>query len=129
VQGPGFSFSVPDGWTTRRSGRALVAANGSSTLSATVYTLLKPYRPSLFPRAAKELDGLAAKLAAQGGGTLSERTTTVVDGRRIRAYRYESKGVPTRIGFVLVGRREYQLLCRGDTGKPCDLLFSSFSVA
>jgi hypothetical protein len=120
---------VQEGWTTRRSPTGLVAARGRATVSATVYPLVKPYRPSLFRPAAKELDGRMRELVAKAGGTLTEQTTTVVAGRQIRAYRFDSKGVATRIGFVLVGRREYQLVCRGDTGKQCDLLFSSFTLA
>ena len=96
----------------------------------TTYTLQKPYRPALFAAAARELDGIAAKLAAEAGEALSEKQTVVVDGKRIRAYRFGT----TRIGFVLVGKREYQLLCQlppgaKDTGGACDLLFKSFSVA
>jgi hypothetical protein len=112
-----------------RKGRALVASRGDSLVSVTRYTLLKPYDPKLFHQTAKELDGVAEKLAAQAGGTVSERATTVVDGRRIRAYRFASKGTPVRIGFVLVGRREFQLVCSGDTGAPCTLLFSTFTSA
>ena len=102
---------------------------GSSRLSVSIFTLLKSYEPARFSAAAKELDGIAARLAAQAGGKLTESSTTVVAGRKIRSYRFESKGVPTRIGFVLVGRREYQLVCSGNTGSPCDLLFSSFTVS
>ena len=129
VQGPGFSFAAPKDWAVRRTGRALVASQGDSVVSVTRFTLLKPYDPKLFDRAAKELDGVAARLAAQSGGELSESVTTVVDGRKIRAYRFASKGTPMRIGFVLVGKQEYQLVCSGDTGEPCTLLFSSFTAA
>jgi hypothetical protein len=95
----------------------------------TTFRLLKSYDPAGFAAAAKELDGVAARLAVQAGGKLTESTTSVVAGRKTRSYRFESKGVPTRIGFVLVGRNEYQLVCSGNTGSPCDLLFSSFSVS
>jgi hypothetical protein len=95
----------------------------------TTFKLLKSYDPARFAAAAKELDGVASRLAVQAGGKLTESTTSVVGGRKTRSYRFESKGVPTRIGFVLVGRNEYQLVCSGDTGSPCDLLFSSFTVS
>jgi hypothetical protein len=124
---------VPAAWTTRRTGSALVASRGESHVSATVFVLLKRYDPTRFGAAAKELDGVAQRLAVQAGGSLTERTTTVVDGRRIRAYRYESKGEHLRIGFVLEGKREYQLLCAApratDTDGACSLLFSSFTLA
>jgi hypothetical protein len=120
---------VPEGWRVSRAARSVVAQKGSSRLSVTTFRLLKPYDPARFAAAAKELDGVAARLAVQAGGTLTESLTSVVAGRRIRSYRFESKGVATRIGFVLVARDEYQLVCSGDTGDPCDLLFSSFTVS
>jgi len=54
---------------------------------ATAFTLLKPYSPKLFPKAAKELDRIAAKLAAQSHSKLSESKTITVDGQTVRAYR------------------------------------------
>lgn len=103
--------------------------SGKSRVSVTTYTLQKPYRPALFPAAAKELDGVAAKLAAEAGKALTERRTVRVDGKRIRAYRFGT----TKIGFVLVGKREYQLLCQlppdgQDADGACALLFKSFTV-
>jgi hypothetical protein len=93
------------------------------------FTLVKPYDPTRFGAAAKELDGIAAKLAAAAGTTLTRQETVIVAGRKTRAYRFDS----TRIGFVLIGRTEYQLLCKlapggADPGGACALLFSSFSV-
>ncbi len=120
---------MPEGWHVSRSARSVVAQKGSSRLSVTTFTLLKSYDPARFPAAARELDSVAARLAAQAGGKLTESVTSVVAGRKIRSYRFESKGVATRIGFVLVGRKEYQLVCSGNTGAPCDLLFSSFTVS
>jgi hypothetical protein len=96
----------------------------------TTYTLQKPYRPALFAAATTELDRIAAKLAAEAGGKLTEKQTVQVDGKEIRAYRFGT----TRIGFVLVGKREYQLLCElppdgRDADGACGLLFKSFSLA
>jgi hypothetical protein len=104
--------------------------SGAKQVSVQVFPLLKPYRPSLFAAASKELDRVAAQLAAKDGSRLTQRETTTVDGRRIRAYRFGT----TRIGFVLVGKREYQLLCElppdgKDADGACGLLFSSFSAA
>jgi hypothetical protein len=130
LQGPGFSFSAPSHWVASRTARATAARRGTAVVSATAFTLLKPYRPALFGAAAKELDGVAEQLASQAGKPLAERQTTTVDGRRIRAYRFGT----TRIGFVLDGKREFQLLCRmppdgTDADGACKLLFSTFSVA
>ena len=124
VHGPGFSFSAPAGWNTSRTPRAVTAQSGKSRVSVTTYTLQKPYTPALFAAAAKELDGVAAKLAAAAGTALSEKQTVAVAGEKIRAYRFGTM----RIGFVLLGKREYQLLCE-DAGAACALLFKSFSVS
>ena len=139
MTGPGFRFAVPARWTVERVERGVGARRGSSLVSATAFTLLKPYSPSLFARVAQELDGVAAKLASESNGTLTERATTTVDGRRIRAYRFSGRSstgarYKERIGFVLQGKREYQLLCQAATGAgdpdgACALLFASFHVA
>lgn len=110
-------------------GRAkLGARKGDALVSVTTFGLLKPYDPAKFAAVSKELDGVAAKLAARAGHALTERDTTTVDGRKTRVYRYDG----VRVGFVLEGRREYQLLCMTPEGEDpdgaCDLLFSSFSL-
>jgi hypothetical protein len=112
----------------------VTARKGGELVSVTAFRLLKPYDPDRFTAAAKELDGIAAKLAAQAGGDLTEKTTTTVDGQKVRAYRYTAGANVIRVGFVLVGRREYQLLCRlsrggADPDGACALLFDSFSAA
>ena len=142
VKGPGFRFEAPVGWTTATTATAAEARQGAkdgALVSATAFTLLKPYSPKLFPSASKELDRVAEKLAAQSRTTLSERRTITVDGQRIRAYRltvHPASGTSfdERIGFVLRGTREYQLLCRapvgsGDPEGACALLYSTFTSA
>jgi len=142
VAGPGFTFAVPHGWIATRTGSAVAARRPGDKdgplVSATAFRLDQPYSPELFGLAAKELDGVAAKLARASNGTVTESVTTTVDGQRIRAYRFTSHpaGRPStddRIGFVLEGRREYQLLCRapegsGDPDGACALLFGSFAA-
>ena len=142
VSGPGFTFAVPQGWTATQAGKAVVARPPQDTsgtlVSATEYRLVQPYTPALFALAAKELDGVAAKLATASGGTVTESVTTTVDGRKIRAYRFTAHlaGKPStdnRIGFVLEGRREFQLLCQappgsGDPDGACALLFGTFAA-
>jgi hypothetical protein len=141
VKGVGFHFEAPPGWTPQTTATAAEArsdAAGSALVSATTFTLLKPYTPALFPRAAKELDRIAAKLAAQSQSKLTESTTVTVDGRQIRAYRltvHPASGTAfdERIGFVLRGKREYQLLCHapvgaGDPDGACALLYSTFTI-
>jgi hypothetical protein len=131
--GPGFAFSAPPAWATTRSRTGVEARNGKALVSATTFTLVRPYEPSLFGKVVAELDRNAEKLAAQARGTLTQKVTTRVAGRRIRAYRYSAAGFSTRIGFVLAGKREVQLLCRAPSGTPdpdgaCALLFRSFRL-
>jgi hypothetical protein len=123
VRGPGFSFAVPGSWQTSRSQRTVSSSDGKAQVSVTTYTLLKPYRPAIFAAAARELDRVAAQLAAEAGAKVTKSETLDVAGRKSRAYRFGTM----RIGFVLVGKREFQLLCR-EPGGACTLLFESFSL-
>ena len=142
VHGPGFRFQAPAAWSARQTGTSAVArrdAAGDTFVSGTAFTLSKPYSPALFQRAAKELDKVAANLAAQAHGALTQSETVTVDGKRIRAYRLtvrpaSGKAYDERIGFVLQGRHEYQLLCRapaqaGDPDGACALLYATFTTA
>lgn len=124
MRGDGFSFQIPSGWEVERPRDAVVARRGGAVVSVTRFPLLKPYDPSRFDAVAKELDRLARQLAQRAGTPLSSGATVEVAGRKIRAYRYGDR----RIGFVLEGRREYQLYCV-QPGAACDLLFSSFTLA
>jgi hypothetical protein len=134
VTGAGFRFSVPDGWKVARSDGAVTARNGDALVSVTRYKLLKPYNPSMFGRVVEELDRSVGTLAKQAKGTLVEKKTVDVDGRRIREYRYVARGFASRLGFVLERKTEWQLLCRARAEEPdpdgaCTLLFDSFSVS
>jgi hypothetical protein len=142
VHGPGFRFEAPASWSTQRLRNAAVVrsdAGGSTLVSATAFTLQKAYTPELFDRAAKELDRVAAELAAQAHGQLTESATVTVDGKRSRVYRltvHPAAGstYEERVGFVLEGRHEFQLLCRapagsGDPDGACRLLYSTFSTS
>ena len=130
LHGTGFSFSVPKTWRSTVSARIVQAESGGAEVSVQTFTLLKPYRPAQFAAVTKELDRDARQLAAQAGKPLAERETTTVAGLKIRAYRYGT----TRIGFVLVDKLEYQLLCRlgsggSDPDGACATLFSSFTLS
>jgi hypothetical protein len=134
VRGHGFVVQVPQSWRVTRPANGVVARRGDYRVSVTTFPLQKSYEPGMFDAVAKELDGVAAKLAAQAGGKVTERVTTTVDRRKIRAYRYTGGPTETRIGFVLAGMREYQLLCETPTGasdpdSACTLLFDSFSLS
>jgi hypothetical protein len=124
VRGPGFTFQIPEGWHVSTPHNSVVARSGTALVSVTRFPLLKAYDPAKFDAVAKQLDRIAAQLAKQAGGTLDARETITVAGEKIRAYRYGNK----RLGFVLEGRREYQLFC-APTGDACDLLFNSFTLS
>ena len=140
MSGPGFSFVAPAGWRVGQGDRSVTAQSSAvrpSIVSAAAYRIGKAYVPSDFATAAKELDGVAARLAAASGGRVTERATTTAAGLKIRAYRFTAtrKGVAyrDRVGFVLSGKREVQLLCEapagaGDPDGACALLFSSFKL-
>jgi len=124
---------VPAGWTFRRGTGSIAAENGTALVSATTFTLLKRYDPGRFPEAAVELDRNVAKLAAQANGRVTGKQTVTVAGRKVRADSYTAKGFDTRLGFVLSGKREVQLLCRAPNGSAdpdgaCGLLFRSFRL-
>ena len=140
VTGPGFAFSVPAGWRVSHTDRSAKAQSGDARpaiVFAAAYRLGKAYAPAQFEAAAKELDGVAAKLAAAAGGTVTSSETTTVDGMKVRAYRFTATAhggsYADRVAFVLHGKREVQLLCQApagasDPGGACALLFSSFSL-
>jgi hypothetical protein len=124
VRGEGFTVQVPQGWKVTRAPTGVAARRGAGLVSVSVFPLVKPYDPAKFGAAAKELDGVAARLAKEAGTTLTQSETVTVGNRKVRAYSYGT----SRIAFVLVGKREYQLFCAHTTA-ACDLLFSSFTLA
>ena len=124
VRGEGFTAQVPPGWTVTRPPTGVAARHGAGLVSVSVFPLVKAYDPARFAAAAKELDGVAARLAKEAGTTLTRSETVTVGNRKVRAYSYGA----SRIAFVLVGKREYQLYC-AHAPTACDLLFSSFTLA
>jgi hypothetical protein len=132
VSGPGFSFRAPGGWAPKVLPTSASAGKDASTLvSVTVLPLVKPYRPALFLRVAKELDRVAAEYASSLKGTVTSRRTVTVAGRKAREYRIEHADLVDRITFLLRGRRNFQLTCRWlkADGEPaaCAELASSFA--
>jgi hypothetical protein len=141
VAGPGFTFSAPAGWEVELRGRSSSAtpeAGATELVSVRVFRLARPYRPALWARVVPELDRVAANLARELGGRIESSAVVVVDGRRAKRYdiRYEREGaeVVERTGFVLRGRREFQLVCRfeasdeGDGRRACASLFSTLRL-
>jgi hypothetical protein len=142
VSGPGFTFEAEQERKIARTPRSvsvLPADTGSQELeSVTIFRLVKPYRPALWPQAAKELDGVAERLAESLDGELEQQPKTVrFGGLRGRQYEigYEREGVELRqrLTLLLSRRTEYQLLCRWeaaeDPPEACADLETSFRVS
>jgi hypothetical protein len=123
---------------TPRSVSVLGEGDASTELeSVTRFPLAKPFRPSLWPGASAELDGVAERLTASLGGEYGEAPKTVRrGGLRGRSYEiaYEHDGVDLRqrLTLLLDKRTEYQLLCRwsASAGEPaaCRLLETTFRL-
>jgi hypothetical protein len=133
VHGNGYAVGLPTGWTVSRSARGVQARDGASIVSVTTFTLVRRYRPQLFPKVTRELDATASQLAAVARGKLAKSETLNLAGGPARAYTIDLGKGEERIGFVLSGKREYQLYCRYDPGSDaeaaCSTLFSSFRLA
>jgi flagellar biosynthesis regulator FlaF len=129
VAGADYRFDAPADWDVQRAGRTIAVTDDSRAVSVTTFRLARPFRTALWRRVVEELDAVAERLARELNAQIVRRSTTVIDGRRARLYRYEGARDDTRrIAFVLVGRREFQLLCRGDAERECDVLLASFRV-
>ncbi|HWB23766.1 MAG TPA: hypothetical protein VG652_12875 [Gaiellaceae bacterium] len=132
VQGDGFRFTAPSGWSVQHTHTTWVARSGQAGLvQASSFRTVKPYRSALFEKLPKELGRVAGSLASDLGGKVAGHRRVVVDGRQSWSYRLASAGSVTDVTFVFVGRQEFQLLCRrpqnGDTA-PCQQLLSSFAI-
>jgi hypothetical protein len=136
IAGTGYSFSTPADWTLVRSERSVQLAHGVQLVSVTRFPLFRAFRPELWSKAVPEMDRSAEGLAADQHGTVTARVTTTVAGQRARrydiAYELGGKKLTERVGFVLQGKTEYELLCRfaqSKSSSACDTLFSSFRLS
>jgi hypothetical protein len=142
VNGPGFTFTAPEPREIARTPRSvsvLPEEDGSPELeSVTIFPLVKPFRPAVWPQASDELDGVAERLAKTLGGELEQDPQTVrIGGLRGRQYEigYEREGLELRqrLTLLLSRRTEYQLLCRweaaADLPAGCAELERSFKVS
>jgi hypothetical protein len=135
VEGNGFRFSAPAGWTVVRRGPEVQAADGLQLVSVTRYPLRRRFRPDLWAKVVGELDRAATELAQQQNGTVRNMETVTIAGRQARRYDIEytrdGKQLVERIAFVLRDRTEHLLLCRyergGSTG-ACDRLLATFTL-
>jgi hypothetical protein len=135
VAGTGYSFTAPADWKVVRFQRSVQVAHGVQLVSVTRFPLLHRLRPELWPKAVPEMDRSAEGLAADQHGAVVSRGTTTAAGQRARrydiAYQRGGKKLTERVGFVLRGKTEYELLCRFERGKnasACETLFASFRL-
>lgn len=133
VVGASYTFRAPSRWTTTVTARAATARADETTLvSVTVLPLVKRYRLELFPKVVRELDRVAASLAARLKGKVTARRTIRVGGRQVRQYDIAHAGLIDRLTFVLRGKTEYLLTCRWrkPDGEPagCGQLLRTFRL-
>jgi hypothetical protein len=129
VQGKGYSFDAPVGWTLVRTPRALGMQHGSVDLvQVTRLPLIRAYRPALFRRVVPELDRAAKQLGDAAGARVVGRTVRLL-GEPVRQYDLQFSERVEQLTFVLRDRLNFQLLCRreadGDVA-PCRRLVTSF---
>ena len=132
MNGRGFRFDAPAGWTVQRSGRLVSAAKGGDLVQVAAFSLLKPYKSALFDRVERELRMRMQEIAAQTGGSVSGSSTVTAGGIRSHSYEVTAGDRVDEYTFVLQGKREYQLLCRHaktSGGDACDRLVKSFEPA
>jgi hypothetical protein len=127
VDGNGFTFMAPSSWHETRRATMITVSPGKDDpelVGVSIFRLVNPYRPSLFPRVVPELNGVAAKLATELRGRVTGRGNVTVAGLKARQYElaYARNGVRFRqtITFVLEDTREYQLICRRSAGTELD---------
>jgi hypothetical protein len=131
VAGPGFRFEAPAGWKVGRESHQVSATHGSELVQVATFPLLKPYRPVLFARVAKELADRMAEVAKQVGGTVTGNRTVVSAGIRSHSYDVKVGDDVDQYTFVLRGRREYLLLCRrhsSGSDAACNRLIAGFRL-
>jgi hypothetical protein len=135
IRGPGYSFSVPVGWTIAHKSREVSVSRGVAVVSVERFPLRRRYRPELWAKVVPELDAAADAIARQQSGTVGDSETVTIGGGRARrydvAYEHDGKELVERIAFVLRGRTEYLLLCRYERGgetRACDRLLATFRL-
>jgi hypothetical protein len=136
VKGSGYTFAAPNGWRVSTTARGMSAAgNGAQLVSVASYKLVKRYTPARFEATARELDGVAVKLAAGRQGKVTAKETVTVAGRQVRSYRidylHDGESLTQQVTFVLRDTTEWLLVCRRaatDPDEPCAHLLASFAL-
>lgn len=138
VGGTGYTFHAPKSWEIVRSARQVQAAEGHDSVAlvgVSRFPLLHVFRPNLWRKVVRELDGAADAIAHQQHGSVTDARDVTLSGERARRYKvaYSLRGhkLIEELAFVLRGKTEYLLLCRYEQEKShdaCDTLMSSFKL-
>jgi hypothetical protein len=132
LNGRGFRFDAPAGWSVRRTARLVSASKDGNVVQVATFSLLKPYTAELFDRVEKELRARMRQVAAESGGTVSGSATVTAAGIRSHAYVVTVGNHVDEYTFVLQGKREFQLLCRrteSSGADACEQLVRTFEPA
>jgi hypothetical protein len=131
VDAAGFRFQAPSGWSVERTRLAVTAAHGGELVQVSTFPLTKRYRAALYEKVGPELRAQLERAAAPVHGKVEEAGDVTVDGVRAHVYRLRVGDRVDEYTFVLVGRREYQLLCRAPEAgaAPCRQLQETFELA
>lgn len=138
VAGTGYRFHAPADWRLVRTAREVRASEGNDSaalVGVSRLPLLNAYRPALWTKVVRELDGASDAIARQQHGSVTNAKDVRISGERARRYTvtYELGGqkLAEELVFLLRGKVEYVLLCRYEQGaqhEACDALKSSFTL-
>ena len=132
VTGPGFHFQAPPGWKITHTPSAAAASRDSELVQVARFKLVHPYTGKLFARVEGELAARMKVIAQQTGGKVAGTQAVTVNGVRAHLYDVRTSDHRDQYVFVLIGTREYQLLCRRRTASTepfCADLLTSFAPA
>jgi hypothetical protein len=122
-----YRFQVPAGWTPTVGKNRYAAKHDGDLIQAQGFTLVHPYKPSLFAKVEPELAARMAGVAKQTGGTVRGSTTVVAGGVKSHSYDVRVGNRTDAYTFVLQGMHELQLICSADDA-VCSHLLSSLVV-
>src|SRR5207244_9711614 len=113
VTGKTFRFSAPSGWQTKitsLTASAAPAGGGETLVSVSVFRLVKPYRPDLWPTVVPQLDRVAAQLASRLHARHAASSTVSVAGASARAYElsFAHQGTHVRERITLLVRAPHE---------------------
>jgi hypothetical protein len=131
VSASGYRFTAPAGWRVVRTRLAVTVDGGDELVQVSSFPLARPYRAALFAKVVPELKAQLGKATAPVGGTVERAGAVTAAGVRAHVFRVTVGDRVDEYTFVLVGRREYQLLCRSKQANAdaCRQLQTSFELS